>query len=143
MTAHQRVRALALVVVTLTLLVSHHLDVSAGALTTQPDAAEAAVRDMLQRYAAALESRDAEAVKKVHPSIPTESLSKAFREMRELKVVIDGVRVLSIDGNAARVSCRVAQTLTPKAGAKQTSAVNRVVRLKRHDQSWVIETFER
>src|SRR5688500_880664 len=79
-----------------------------GAVAAQAQgAAEAGVRDVLQRYSAALESLDAEAVKKVQPSIPTDSLAKAFREMRELKVVIDAVRVLSLDGRAARVSFRV------------------------------------
>jgi hypothetical protein len=107
------------------------------------DAADAAVRETLQRYSTALESRDAEAVRKVHPSIPAESLAKAFKDMRELKVVIDAIRVLSIDGIIARVSCRVTQTLTPKAGAKRTSEVTRVVRLRRLDQSWVIDSFER
>ena len=107
------------------------------------DGAETAVRETLQRYSTALESRDAEAVRKVHPSIPADSLARAFKDMRELKVVIDAVRVLSIDGNTARVSCRVTQTLTPKAGAKRTSEVIRVVRLKRTEQVWVIETFER
>jgi hypothetical protein len=65
---------------------------------TQPSTAEAGVRDALQRYSMALESLDADAVKKVQPSIQTEILAKAFKEMRELKVVIDTVRVLSIDG---------------------------------------------
>ncbi len=41
--------------------------------------------------------------------------------MRELKVAIDAVRVLSIDGTTARVSCRVTQTLTPKVGSKRTT----------------------
>ena len=53
------------------------------------------------------------------------------------------VRVLSIDGNKARVSCRVTQALTPKVGSKQTSAVTRVMRLQRSADQWVIEGFER
>jgi hypothetical protein len=109
----------------------------------QAGAADAAVRDALQRYSAALESRDAEAVKKVHPSIPAESLAKAFKDMRELKVVIDGVRVLSVDGATARVSCNVMQTLTPRVGSKRTTAVTRVVRLRRDVDTWVIDSFER
>ena len=110
---------------------------------TQVAAAEPAVRDMLQRYSAALESLDANAVKKVQPAIPADNLAKAFREMRELKVMIDMVRVLSTGGTIARVSCRVTQTLTPKAGSKQTTAVTRVMRLRREADSWVIDGFER
>jgi hypothetical protein len=108
-----------------------------------PAGADAAVRETLQRYSAALESRDADAVKKVHPSIATESLAKAFKDMRELKVLIDAVRVLSIDGSTARVSCRVTQSLTPRVGSSRTTAVTRVMRLKRDADVWVIDNFER
>ena len=109
----------------------------------QAAAAETGVRDLLKRYSAALESLDANAVKRVQPSIPVENLAKAFKDMRELRVAIDEVRVLSIDGNKARVSCRVTQTLTPKVGSKQASAVTRVMRLQRSADQWVIEGFER
>ena len=114
-----------------------------GAAPAQTSSAEPGVRDTLKRYSAALESRDADAVKKVQPSVPTDSLAKAFNDMRELKVEIDDVRVLSVDGNKARVSCRVTQTLTPKAGAKRTTAVSRVIRLQRIQDLWVIDGFER
>ena len=106
-------------------------------------AAEADVRDALQRYTAALESLDVNAVKKVQPSIPADSLAKAFRDMRELDVTIDMVRILSLDGATARVSCRVMQTLTPRAGAKRTTTVTRVMRLKRTPDVWIIDGFER
>jgi uncharacterized protein YndB with AHSA1/START domain len=124
---------------------------AAGMPQAPPVTAETGVRDTLQRYAAALESLDANAVKKVQPSIPADSLGKAFRDMRELKVAIDAVRVLSIDGTTARVSCRVTQTLTPRAGSRQTTTVTRVMRLRRvadssvpgSIDSWVIDGFER
>jgi hypothetical protein len=109
----------------------------------QTGAAESGVRDALQRYSAALESLDANAVKKVQPAIPVESLMKAFSDMRELKVDIDAVRVLSGDASTARVSCRVTQTLTPKVGTKQTTTVTRVMRIRRDADMWVIDGFER
>jgi hypothetical protein len=104
---------------------------------------EPAVRDTLQRYEAALESLDANAVKKVQPSIDVDSLKRAFGEMRSLEVDIDNIRVLSGDRTSARVSCRVTQTLTPKAGSRQKSTVTRVLRLRRQDNGWVIQDFER
>jgi len=107
-----------------------------------PPSAETGVREALQRYSAALESLDPQAVKKVQPSIAVENLAKAFKDMRELKVDIDEVRVLSLEAATARVSCRVKQTLTPKAGSKQTTAVTRVMRLRRDADSWVIDSFE-
>ena len=138
-----RVRLLSGPVAVMMLIVSS-LDVRIVAAAQNPSpAAEADVRDALQRYSAALESLDAAAVKKVQPSIPAESLAKAFRDMRELDVTIDMIRVLSFDGATARVSCRVTQTLTPKAGAKRTTTVTRVMRLKRSPDVWIIDGFER
>jgi hypothetical protein len=106
-------------------------------------AVEAAAKEALQQYSAALESLDADQVKKIHPAVDVEGLRRAFREMRELKVTIDNVRVLSTEGATARVSCRVTQTLTPKAGSKQTTAVTRVLRLRRQEAVWLIDGFER
>jgi hypothetical protein len=127
-----------------TMLAVCHVDIGVvSAAQNPPPAPEADVRDALQRYSAALESLDVNAVRKVQPSIPAESLAKAFRDMRELDVTIDMVRVLSLDGTSARVSCRVIQTLTPKAGAKRTTTVTRVMRLKRNPDAWIIDGFER
>jgi hypothetical protein len=109
----------------------------------QTATADAGVRDTLKRYSAALETLDAAAVKKVQPSVPADNLAKAFKDMRELKVAIDAVRVLSVDGATARVSCRVTQTLTPRVGSKQTTTVTRVMRLKRDADMWLIDGFER
>ena len=116
----------------------------AAALRAQgSDKVEAEARELLQQYSAALESLDADAVKKVQPSIDVDSLKKAFKEMRELDVTIDTIKVLSVDAALARVSCRVSQTLTPKAGSKRTTAVTRVLRLKRVQTAWIIDAFER
>jgi hypothetical protein len=104
---------------------------------------ESSAKDALQQYSAALESLDADEVKKIQPGVDVEGLRRAFREMRELKVTIDNVRVLSTEGAVARVSCRVSQTLTPRAGSKQTTAVTRVLRLRRQEAAWVIDGFER
>jgi hypothetical protein len=102
-----------------------------------------AARDALQQYSAALESLDADQVKKIQPGVDVEGLRRAFREMRELRVSIDNVRVLSTEGATARVSCRVTQTLTPKAGGRQTTAVTRVLRLRKQEAVWLIDGFER
>jgi hypothetical protein len=108
-----------------------------------PNPLDAAARDALQQYSAALESLDADQVKKIQPGVDVEGLRRAFREMRELKVSIDNVRVLSTEGATARVSCRVTQTLTPKAGSRQTTAVTRVLKLRRQEAIWLIDGFER
>jgi len=111
--------------------------------TGQAPTVESGVRGALQRYSAALGSLDATAVQKVQPSIDLDSLKKAFRDMRSLEVAIDEVKVLTVDAAGARVSCRVTQTLTPKGGARQTASVTRVIRLRKQESGWVIDSFER
>ena len=150
MSANRRVRPIALVVLTLVVALDP-VDLPVGwtarpaclSRLPVPQDAETAVRDSLQRYAAALESLDASAVKKIQPSIAADTLAKAFRDMRELKVVIDAVRVISLDDAAARVSCKVTQTLTPRVGSTRTTEVTRVVRMRREAAGWVIDAFER
>jgi hypothetical protein len=102
-----------------------------------------AVRDTLKQYETALESLNADAVKKVQPTIDVDGLRRAFSEMRSLDVEIDNIRLLSADQGSARVSCRVTQTLTPKAGSRQTTTVTRVLRLRRQESGWTIQSFER
>jgi hypothetical protein len=104
---------------------------------------ENAAREALQQYSTALEALDADQVKKIQPSVDAEGLRRAFRDMRELKVTIDNVKVLSTEGSVARVSCRVTQTLTPKAGNRTTTAVTRVLRLRKQEAAWLIDGFER
>jgi hypothetical protein len=142
---HRRLLRLALMLTIIVCLGGRHMaSAQAPAPTPNPPAtADGALRDTLQRYSAALERLDPEAVRKVQPGIPVSTLTKAFKDMRELKVMIDAVRVLSMDAATARVSCRVTQTLTPKAGAKQTTTVTRVMRLRRDADLWVIDAFER
>jgi hypothetical protein len=101
------------------------------------------VRETMQEYSAAYENLDAERVKKIQPAMDLETLKRTFRDMRELKVTIDTIKVLSTDGTVTRVSARVTQVLTPRAGTKQTSTVTRVFRLKKQDAAWVIDGFER
>ena len=114
-----------------------------SAAAGQPADALDEARSVLQQYSAALANLDADAVKKVQPSIDVDGLRRAFREMKTLEVVIDEIKLLSTDASITRVSCRVVQTLTPKAGARRATEVTRVVRLRRADRSWVIDGFER
>jgi hypothetical protein len=117
--------------------------VSAQGSQTASAQIEVAIRDTLRQYSTALAHLDADAVKKVQPSIEVENLRRAFKEMRALNVTIEDVRVLAADDTIARVSCKVNQTLTPKAGSKQTTAVTRVMRMRRQVGSWIIDGFER
>ena len=123
------------------ILASQQAPAQPPAVPTSP--LDAAVRDALQQYSAALESLNADQVKKIHPSVDSENLKRAFKEARELKVTIDSIKVLSSDGATARVSCRVTQVFTPRAGTKQNSTVTRVLRLRKQDTAWVIDGFER
>lgn len=116
---------------------------AAQAPSAATEAVKTAVTELLDQYTLALESLDADAVKKVQPSVDAESLRSAFRQMRSLEVEIDQVAVLSVADVTVRVSCRVMQTLEPRAGSKQATTVTRVLRLKRAEDTWLIEAFER
>jgi hypothetical protein len=116
--------------------------VTSAGLIAQSAVAGAAIQ-LLEQYSKALESLDADAVKKIQPSADVATLRNAFRQMRSLEVDIDEVTVLSAAEGTARVSCRVRQTLVPRAGSKQMTTVTRVLRLKREQDAWLIETFER
>ena len=113
------------------------------AASTSSRPVDTALRDTLTQYASAFQSLDAAAVKRVQPSANVTSLQTAFSEMRALEVRIDEVTVLSEDQSATRVSCRVRQTLTPKAGSRKSINVVRVVRLRKQSTGWVIDAFER
>jgi hypothetical protein len=128
------------------------LSASAAAQTSPPQTAtastsgrpvDAALRDTLAQYATAFRTLDAAAVKRVQPAANVASLQSAFNEMRALDVSIDEIALLSEDSAATRVSCRVRQTLTPKAGSRKTIDVVRVVRLRKQNTGWVIDAFER
>ncbi len=115
-----------------------------GGTPAQSPQLEAAVTAALQQYAAAYESMDAENVKKIWPTVDADSLKRAFGDMRSLKVSIDTVRILEVAGATARVSFRVTQEVTFKAGAKpKPITVIRVARLRRQEAVWVIDGFER
>jgi len=133
----------AVVVTTALVLATAPAVVRATSTQTSPAQAESGIRELLREYSTALERFDPDAVKRVQPSIEVENLRKAFKEMRALSVTIDDVRVLTTDGTVARVRCRVMQTLTPKAGSKQTTTVIRVMRVRQQVGSWIIESFER
>jgi hypothetical protein len=105
---------------------------------------EAAAKDIFQEYAAAYEALNADRVKKIQPSMDLALLRRTFRDLRELKLTIDEIKVLTVDGPVARVSIRVTQVATPKAGAKpDPNVVTRVVRLRRQEAVWLIDGFER
>lgn len=105
---------------------------------------EAAAKEVFQEYAAAYEALNADRVKKIQPSMDLALLRRTFRDLRELKLTIDDIKVLTVDGPVARVSIRVTQVATPKAGAKPNpNIVTRVVRLRRQEAVWLIDGFER
>jgi hypothetical protein len=125
------------------LALSLSLSSASGQSSQSHHTVDSAIRQVLEQYSAAFQNLDPVAVKKVQPSIDSDTLREAFKQMRSLEVSISDVKVLSSDAAAIRVSCRVTQTLVPRAGVKQTIAVTRVLRLRRLDGALVIDAFER
>ena len=101
-------------------------------------AEEAAIRATLREYAAAYESLNVDAVRRVYPTVNAEALARSFREMSSQQVQITADDTITIDGATAVVRCTVIQSFTPKVGAGQRRNVPSVFRLQKTGGRWVI-----
>ena len=102
-------------------------------------AEEGAIRATLREYAAAYESLNVDAVRRVYPTVNTEALARLFRELRSQQVQITGDDSITIDGASAVVRCVVVQSFTPKVGAgRRGEKVASVFRLQKTGGRWVI-----
>ena len=114
-------------------------EASAREPASAPDA-EAAIRQLLQGYASALESLDVAAVQALYPSVNRATLAEAFRNYRSLKqdIVIKGIDVAP-DGQSASVAAVV--TTSPVVRIGRASPVTRPVTfgLRRSGNAWLIE----
>jgi len=107
----------------------------------QPSAAaeEAAIRATLGEYAAAYESLNVDAVRRVYPSVNADALARSFRAMTAQHVQIGNDVQISIDGATAVVRCTVVQGFTPRVGqGRRPQPVAATFRLQKANGRWVI-----
>jgi tetratricopeptide (TPR) repeat protein len=98
---------------------------------------EAAVRAVLQAYAAAYSSLDAGAVKRVFPSVDENTLRQRFSAMRSQSVQIQDLQI-AINGAAATATCTWATVFTGQVGGTQRSSPKVELRMQKSAGGWVI-----
>jgi eukaryotic-like serine/threonine-protein kinase len=104
----------------------------------------AAVRDTLRKYVAAYEALDSAAVGRMMPSLSAEqlrSLGRDFSAYRSYSVAVKDESI-SLDGDAARVSCQVVRSFETKTGVAGSNTVRTVFHLRRSGAGWTIERLE-
>ena len=99
---------------------------------------EAAIRTTLREYAAAFESLDVDAVRRVYPGVDATALERSFRCLRSQQVEIREVYQISIDGGTALVRCQLRQAFTSRVGQGRAEIMNSVFRLQKIGDRWVI-----
>jgi hypothetical protein len=76
------------------------------------------IRQSLAVYEAAWESRDHDAINRIHPG--ADMNRREVRSFREINVEIGRCSTIEIQGNQATASCPITLLKTPKSGAPQT-----------------------
>jgi hypothetical protein len=101
-------------------------------------AEEAAIRATLREYAAAYESLDVDAVRRVYPNVNAGALTRSFAGLSAQEVRISGDDKITIDGANAVVTCTVLQSFTPKVGQGRRQNVQSTFRLQKAGGRWLI-----
>ena len=114
-----------------------------GAATEAND--EAGIRRTLDAYAAAFNSLDVRAVRRVQPSLTSDQaamLERAFSDYRSYSVTLSDIRI-TINGAQATATCRVTRRFEPKAGRPGGNTIATTFYLQKAGGAWVIARLSR
>ncbi|HEU4416277.1 MAG TPA: trypsin-like peptidase domain-containing protein [Candidatus Angelobacter sp.] len=104
---------------------------------------EDAIQSLIDRYAAAYEARDPQAVFKVWSDPPAkakENISRALAAARSISMKVTNVHI-AVTGTTATASGQYAQEYTPKSGGTQRSSGAIGFKLRKACRLWVIESI--
>ncbi|MGE3274490.1 MAG: hypothetical protein AB7O67_05225 [Vicinamibacterales bacterium] len=103
-------------------------------------AAEQRIRETLRRYGAAYEALDADAAKRVWPSVNAADLSRAFAGLASQQLTFERCQVLDLGSATARASCVGEATYVLSSGPRNPRQERRrwTFDLARRGTSWVI-----
>jgi len=109
-----------------------------------PQDDDAAIRQTLQRYAAAYETLNADAVKAVYPSIDAASLAGTLKEYASLRqtVKVESVAIAR-DGRTAIATAMVTTAPTLKRGRASPFSGRVKFTLRKNGDTWMIESSAR
>jgi tetratricopeptide (TPR) repeat protein len=103
----------------------------------QVEAARKDIRGVLQEYQTAVETRNAEYLRRLAPGLDYETLRTTFAAVAGMDVKID-VKDVSVSGDTAAAQCLVTYTPNPRPAGK-LKPVPTLFRLKRVGAVWIIE----
>jgi serine/threonine protein kinase len=103
-----------------------------------------AIQQLLSRYESAYQTRDADALEAVWPSIPPRTLASirtTFRNARSISLDLNPAGEANISGDTATLVCR--RTLQQSFGDKPLQNQDTItLKLRRQGVSWVIESIQ-
>jgi ketosteroid isomerase-like protein len=102
-----------------------------------------AIQNVIDRYAAAYEARDPQAVFKVWPDPPAktkENISRALGAARSISMKITNPHI-AVTGSTATATAQYSQEYTPKTGGRQQSRGAIGFQLRKNCRLWVIESI--
>jgi hypothetical protein len=114
---------------------------SAAPPPAEPAVTRAAVRTVLDRYAAAYSDLDADAAHRVWPGVNRDALARAFGTLASQRVSL-GDCSIDVTGARARARCAGSTTWRPKIGdaSARTDARTFTFELSRAGADWTIVT---
>ena len=98
---------------------------------------EPAIRALLNAYSQAYADLDADAVRRLYPTVNYDLVRRGFGGMKSQRLQIQNARIV-VTGSTATVSCQIVTTAAPKAGPQRTDSRATVLRLEKRDGGWVI-----
>ncbi len=104
-------------------------------------AAQEAIRELVRRYAQALESRNVDTLKRVWPSLPgsqEEAMRKEFAHARRIDVEVDDTNV-NLSGNTATVTFIRRYRLSTVDGQRLDTNSRTTMSVRRAGTDWVID----
>ena len=108
---------------------------------TASPGAEEAIRDMVRRYAQALESRNVETLKRVWPTLQgaqEEAVRKEFLHARRIEVDIDDTNI-AVSGNTGTVTFTRRYRLSTVDGQRLDTNSRTTMSVRRAGNEWVID----
>jgi serine/threonine-protein kinase len=104
---------------------------------------EEAIQNVLRQYAAALESRNLEALKRIWPSLRGEqeqAIRDDFQNARDISVSIESPRIQA-QQDAATVTCVRRYQLHTRDGRRQQAETQTTINMRLSGSSWIIDTI--
>jgi hypothetical protein len=100
--------------------------------------AEEAIRDLVRRYAQALESRNVDALKRIWPALQEDAMRREFQQARRIEVDIDNTTV-NVSGNSATVSFTRRYRVSTVDGQRLDTNSRTTMSVRRAGTEWVID----